>query len=137
MPKQKKTISKKTADVQVLKVVDTEQHEEFCVQIPHELKIFGRTYKVQEMEHVHSSEGTLGIAAYRDGVIHIDKTVDDCLAMNVLWHEAFHIAQQDINGEIDEAQCRMVALFIHHMLVHNPAIVANYLAIMKDEVEIV
>jgi hypothetical protein len=97
------------------------------MNIPGELVIFGRTYTIKPMEHIHSSEGTLGIAAYRDGNIHIDLEVDPTLILKVLWHEAFHIAQQEITQECDEAQARWVSLFIHNFLIDNPMILECYL----------
>ena len=96
------------------------------MNIPQELLIFGRLYQLQQMERVHSSEGTLGISAYKDGVIHIDLEVDIALLLKVLWHEAVHVAQQDVNQECDEAQARWIALFIHTFLMDNPGIAECY-----------
>jgi hypothetical protein len=97
------------------------------MNIPGELIIFGRTYAITPMEHIHSVEGTLGLACYRDGAIHLDLEVDPLLLLKVLWHEAFHIAQQDINENCDEAQARWVSLFIHSFLMDNPMVLECYL----------
>ncbi len=91
-----------------------------------EVVIFGRTYDVSDVSPFQCSEGILGQAAYRDGIIYIDENVDMALSLNTLWHEAVHIAQQEILGTVDEAQARWVALFIHDFLVHNPKILECY-----------
>ena len=80
--------------------------------IPTEVVIFGRTYDVSDVSPFQCSEGILGQAAYRDGIIYIDENVDMALSLNTLWHEAVHIAQQEILGTVDEAQARWVALFM-------------------------
>jgi hypothetical protein len=69
----------------------------------------------------------LGQAAYRDGVIYLDHGLDPSLTLSTLWHEAVHIAQQEILGTIDEAQARWIALFAHNFLMDNPQIMESYL----------
>jgi len=97
------------------------------MQLPKEIMIFGRTYDIQDLCPIHISEGLLGLAAYRDGVIYLDQSVDMALTLSTLWHEAIHLAQQDIFGNIDEAQARWMSLFIHNFLVHNPEILEYYM----------
>jgi hypothetical protein len=98
------------------------------MQIPAELTIFGRTYDVRDVDAIHACEGILGMAAYRDGVIYLDRNMDPSLTLSTLWHEALHIAQQEIFGTADEAQARWASLFIHTFLLHNPGILECYLA---------
>ncbi len=98
------------------------------MQIPEELTIFGRTYNIHDINPIQAAEGILGMAAYRDGVIYLDSAMDSSLALSTLWHEAFHIAQQEILGTVDEAQARWVALFIHTLLLQNPGILDCYQA---------
>ena len=98
------------------------------MQIPAELTIFGRRYDVRDVDPIHACEGILGMAAYRDGVIYLDRNMDPSLLLNTIWHEALHIAQQEILGTADEAQARWVSLFIHTFLLQNPSILECYLA---------
>ena len=98
------------------------------MQIPEELTIFGRTYDVRDVDSIHACEGILGMAAYRDGAIYLDRNMDPSLTLSTLWHEAFHIAQQELLGTADEAQDRWVSLFIHTFLLQNPGILECYLA---------
>jgi len=97
------------------------------MQIPSEIVILGRAYAVSDVSPVQCSEGVLGQAAYRDGVIYLDRSLDTSLTLSTLWHEAVHIAQQEILGTIDEAQARWVALFVHNFLMDNPSIMECYL----------
>ena len=94
--------------------------------LPDEVVIFGRTYEIRDITNIHSMEGVLGLAAYRDGVIYVDENTDLSLSLNTLWHEATHIAQQEILGSTDEAQARWIALFAHNFLVNNPEILECY-----------
>ena len=96
------------------------------MQIPNELVIFGRTYDVRDVCPIQCSEGVLGLAAYREGVIYLDENMDMALSLITLWHEAVHIAQQEILGTIDESQARWIALFVHTFLVQNPQILECY-----------
>jgi hypothetical protein len=96
------------------------------MQIPGELAIFGRTYDVRNVDSIHACDGILGMAAYRDGVIYLDLSMAPSLVLSTLWHEAFHIAQQDILGTVDEVEARWVSLFIHTFLLQNPAILKCY-----------
>lgn len=96
------------------------------MELPKEIVIFGRTYDVRDLCPIHISEGILGLAAYRDGVIYLDHSMDMALSLSTLWHEAVHIAQQEIFGNIDESQARWMSLFIHNFLVHNPEILDFY-----------
>ncbi len=96
------------------------------MQIPDELIIFGRTYDVRNISAVHNLEGALGVASYREGVIFLDSRVDMALALNTVWKEAAHIAQQDLLGTTDEAQARWIALFVHTFLASNPEILDCY-----------
>jgi hypothetical protein len=96
------------------------------MQIPEELTIFGRTYDVRDVDPIHACEGILGMAAYRNGVIYLDQGMDPSLMLSTLWHEAFHIAQQEILGAADEAQARWVSLFVHTFLLQNPGILGCY-----------
>jgi len=98
------------------------------MQIPGELTIFGRTYDVRDVDPIHAREGILGMAAYRDGAIYLDRNMDPSLTLSTLWHEAFHIAQQEMLGTADEAQARWVSLFVHTFLLQNPGILECYLA---------
>ena len=85
------------------------------MQIPNELVIFGRAYDVRDVCPIQCSEGVLGLAAYREGVIYLDENMDMALSLITLWHEAVHIAQQEILGTIDESQARWIALFVHSL----------------------
>lgn len=98
------------------------------MKIPNELVIFGRTYRILDVSPIHVSEGVLGLACYREGAIYLDKDVDPDLGLNTIWHEALHIAQQDVLGTSDEAQARWLSLFVHNFLIHNPQILECYLS---------
>jgi len=97
------------------------------MQGPDELIIFGRTYRIEEISPIHAAEGVLGLAAFREGVIYLDASLDAPLALSTLWHEAIHIAQQELLGTMDEAQARWIALFVHCLLFQNPEILRCYL----------
>jgi hypothetical protein len=97
------------------------------MEVPSEIIVFGRAYTVSDVSSVQCSEGVLGQAAYRDGVIYLDHGLDPSLTLSTLWHEAVHIAQQEILGTIDEAQARWIALFAHNFLMDNPQIMESYL----------
>jgi hypothetical protein len=94
--------------------------------IPSEVVIFGRTYEVTDVSPLQSSEGVLGQAAYRDGVIYLDESMDMSLTLSTLWHEAAHIAQQEVLGTMDEAQARWIALVVHNFLILNPQVLECY-----------
>jgi hypothetical protein len=96
------------------------------MHIPNELLIFGRTYDVRDVGPIQYSEGVLGLAAYRDGLIYLDENLDMALSLITLWHEAVHIAQQEILGTIDESQARWISLFVHTFLMQNPQILECY-----------
>jgi hypothetical protein len=96
------------------------------MQLPEEVVIFGRTYAIRDVTPIHCAEGIVGAASYRDGAIYLDQSVDTALSLTTLWHEAVHIAQQEILGEADEAQARWISLFVHTFLVQNPDIVEQY-----------
>jgi hypothetical protein len=106
-------------------------NEEFFMQIPDELMIFGRSYKVLEVSPIHVSEGVLGLASYREGAIYLDLSLDPALSLNTMWHEALHIAQQDMLGTTDEDQARWLALFVHNFLIHNPAMLECYTSLLS------
>jgi len=97
------------------------------MEIPDQVVIFGRSYEVKDISPFQMSEGILGQAAYRDGVIYVDHGTDLALMLTTLWHEAAHIAQQELHGSIDEAQARWIALFVHNLLLDNPDILECYL----------
>jgi hypothetical protein len=96
------------------------------MQIPDELIIFGRTYDVRNISAVRNLEGALGVSSYRERVIFLDPRVDMALALNTVWQEAVHIAQQQIAGTTNEAQARWIALFVHSFLASNPDILDCY-----------
>ncbi len=98
------------------------------MNIPNEVVIFGRGYRILDVPPINVSEGVLGLACYREGAIYLDKDVDPDLVLNTIWHEALHIAQQDVMGTTDEAQARWLALFVHNFLIHNPRILECYLS---------
>lgn len=98
------------------------------MNVPETMVIFGRRYAVDSVSPYQSSEGILGLAAYRDGVIYLDRGLDPALLLSTLWHEAAHVAQQELLGVVDEAQARWIALFVHNVLVHNPWIAEWYAA---------
>lgn len=93
---------------------------------PDTVVIFGRRYAIDRISPYQSSEGILGLAAYRDGMIYLDRDLDLALMLSTLWHEAAHIAQQELLGAADEAQARWIALFVHNVLVDNPRIAECY-----------
>ncbi|MFC1834693.1 hypothetical protein ACFL2Q_08160 [Thermodesulfobacteriota bacterium] len=97
------------------------------MQIPDKLTIFGRDYFISDVSHFQSAEGILGQAAFKDGVIYLDENLDMALSLSTLWHEAVHIAQQEILGTTDEAQARWVSLFVHNFLLNNPDVLLCYL----------
>lgn len=99
--------------------------------IPDELIVFGRVYEILDLSPIHVSEGVMGLAAYREGAIHLDKSLDLPLRLSTLWHEAALIAQQEILGTVDEAQARWIALFVHNLLVGNPSLLEAYLYGLK------
>lgn len=96
------------------------------MEIPGKVNIFGRSYVVSDTSPHQFAEGILGSAAYRDGIIYLDENLDLSLTLSTLWHEAIHMAQQEILGTIDEAQARWVSLFVHDFLVHNPEVIECY-----------
>lgn len=96
------------------------------MQLPEEVVIFGRTYAIRDVTPIHCAEGIVGAASYRDGAIYLDQSVDTALGLTTLWHEAVHIAQQEISGEVDEAQARWMSLFVHTFLAQNPGILELY-----------
>ncbi|MEW6114900.1 MAG: hypothetical protein AB1664_22395 [Thermodesulfobacteriota bacterium] len=89
--------------------------------------IFDRTYEIKDISPLQSSEGILGQSAYRDAVIYLDKSVDLSLSLRTLWHEAVHVAQQDLSTAVDEAEARWIALFVHNLLAANPWLAGCYL----------
>lgn len=103
------------------------------MQIPDELVIFGRPYEVRGLSSVHNMEGVLGLASYREGAIYLAADVDLPLTLSTMWHEAAHIAQQEILGTTDEAQARWIALFVHNFLVSNPQILECYQWALEPE----
>lgn len=96
------------------------------MQIPEELTILGRTYAILPTTPINSREGTFGFADYVGGVIYLDFSVEPSLLLNILWHEAFHIVQQDIQGEMSEEEARLVGVFVNSVLMENPAILECY-----------
>ncbi|HMK34568.1 MAG TPA: hypothetical protein VK463_05850 [Desulfomonilaceae bacterium] len=96
------------------------------MEIPEKIAIFGRMYNIRDLSPMHVSEGVIGMAAYTEGTIYMDRSVDTALFLSTLWHEAVHIAQQDLLGTIDEAQARWIALFVHNLLVQNPSVLECY-----------
>lgn len=94
--------------------------------MPEQLVIFGRTYDITDVSPFQISEGVLGQASYRDGVIYLDEDLDLSLSLSALWREAVHIAQQEIDGRVDETQARWISLFVHNLLVQNPDLVRCY-----------
>lgn len=103
------------------------------MEIPGEVVIFGRNYDVSDVSPFQCSEGILGQAAYRDGVIYIDENMDLALTLSTLWHEAAHIAQQEILGTIDEGQARWISLFVHNFLIQNPQVLECYLSGLETD----
>jgi len=97
------------------------------MHLPSEIVIFGRAYDLRDLDQVHRSEGILGLAAFRDAAIYLDDGMDPHLSLSTLWHEAVHIAQQELLGAPDEEQARWISLFVHNFLMQNPAIVECYL----------
>jgi hypothetical protein len=96
------------------------------LQIPEELTILGRTYAILPTTPINSREGTFGFADYVGGVIYLDLSVEPSLLLNILWHESFHIVQQDIQGEMSEEEARLVGVFVNYMLMENPALLESY-----------
>jgi hypothetical protein len=96
------------------------------MNMPTELVIFGRTYEIRNVSPLHASDGVLGMAAYRDAVIYVDTNLDPSLFLSTLWHEATHLAQQEILGTTNEDDARWIALFVHNLLIHNPSILECY-----------
>ncbi len=105
------------------------------MNIPEVLEIFGRIYTVAEMGSLDRDEGTLGMAAYKSATIYLDTSVDALLLLKVIWHEAIHMAQQEINENCDEAQARWISLFIHNFLMENPGILECYLEVIAQHYE--
>lgn len=96
------------------------------MKMPVELVVFGRAYQICNVSPMHVSDGVLGMAAYRDATIYIDTSLDPALFLSTLWHEAVHVAQQEILGMTDEDQARWISLFVHNLLIHNPSILECY-----------
>jgi len=97
---------------------------------PSEIVIFGRAYDIRDLDQVHRSEGILGLAVFRDAAIYLDDGLDPHLSLSILWHEAVHIAQQELLGATDEDQARWISLFVHNFLMQNPEIVECYLDLL-------
>lgn len=104
------------------------------MDIPAELEILGRSYKIVEMGALDAQEGTLGAAVYRAGEIHLDMDMDPSLMLKVLWHEIIHVAQQELHQTCDEPEARWISLFVHNFILQNPAILECYLDIMGCDV---
>jgi hypothetical protein len=96
------------------------------MKLPDEIILFGRAYAILPISPLHAREGTLGLADYLGGVIYLDTSLEPALVMNMLWHELYHIAQQDIQGEINEEEARLVGVFINDVIAHNPEILKCY-----------
>jgi hypothetical protein len=94
--------------------------------LPDIITIFGRAFTLKDMPSVSAAEGVIGMAAYHEGAIYLDRTADAALALTTLWHEAIHVVQNDLHGEVDEQQARWMSLFVHNLLVDNPEIVECY-----------
>jgi len=103
------------------------------MELPTEVHILGRTYQIKDTAPIHDYEGVLGMAAYREGVIYLDRDMDTTLSLNTLWHEAAHMAQQELLGMTDEAQARWIALFVHNFLIQNPAVLECYSESLSKE----
>jgi hypothetical protein len=101
-------------------------------ELPDSVNIFGRCFTVRDLPPTAAAEGVIGMAAYHEGNIYIDQTVDLSLALTTLWHEAIHIAQNDLHGQIDEQEARWMSLFVHNLLVNNPEILQSYLKLLGD-----
>lgn len=94
--------------------------------LPDTLTIFGRTFTIKDLPALSAAEGVIGLAAYHEAAIYLDRTADPALRLTTLWHEAIHIVQNDLHGQVDEEQARWISLFVHNLLVHNPAIIECY-----------
>jgi hypothetical protein len=94
--------------------------------LPDTLTIFGRTFTIKDLPALSAAEGVIGLAAYHEAAIYLDRTADPALTLTTLWHEAIHIVQNDLRGRVDEDQARWISLFVHNLLVHNPAVIECY-----------
>ena len=100
--------------------------------VPDSITIFGREYTIKDLPALSVAEGVIGLAAYHDAVIYIDLSADPALALTTLWHEAVHVAQNDLHGQVDEREARWISLFVHNLLVHNPEILEKYLELVEQ-----
>lgn len=100
--------------------------------VPDSITIFGREYTIKDLPALSVAEGVIGLAAYHAAVIYIDFSTDPALALTTLWHEAVHVAQNDLHGQVDEREARWISLFVHNMLINNPEILERYLELAKQ-----
>jgi hypothetical protein len=100
--------------------------KKILMKLPEEITILGRTYLVLPTTPINSREGTFGFADYVGGVIYLDFSVEPSLLLNILWHEMYHIIQQDIQGEMSEEEARLVGVFVNSVLMENPSILECY-----------
>ena len=69
----------------------------------------------------------MGQAEYRDGRVLLDSELPEDLAIATLWHELTHLAQQELQSEVDEPQACWISHFVHDVLINNPSIAAWYM----------
>jgi len=94
--------------------------------IPDELWINGRAYLIEDCGTHPLGDVVLGCMKYPDGIILLNQDIDLEGQLKTLWHEAYHVFQQDILGKTDEGEANLVSTFIHNFLTHNREIADCY-----------
>jgi len=94
--------------------------------IPDELWINGRAYLVEDCGTHPLGDVVLGCVKYPEGIILLNQDADLEGQLKTLFHEAFHIFQQDIQGRMDEDLANLVSVFCHNLLTHNREVADCY-----------
>lgn len=93
--------------------------------IPDEVFVNGRWYALEETGE-SGGDIVLGCVRYAEGRILLNMDVDLECQLKSIWHEACHIAQQDLEGEMSEKLANFVSTFAHNFLCHNQEIAKCY-----------
>jgi len=103
--------------------------------LPDELWINGRVYDVEMQEGNPLRECEMGLVEYIKAVITINEDMELEGQLRALIHEAWHVFDQDINGEMDEKMANHVATFVHNLFTHNRDLADIYCTHGMEDVE--
>jgi len=101
--------------------------------IPDEMWINGRPYMIEDCGTHPLGDVVLGCVKYPEAIILLNQDADLEGQLKTLWHETFHIFQQDIQGRMDEDLANLVSTFVHNLLSQNPEIADCYSTIEEPE----